>query len=64
MNNNNDLLATIASLETKIDLLEAELSYLDKILRRCGFAEGISTLKCTVEELLSEEVSSPEIKDL
>ena len=44
----------IAALETKIDMLETELSYLNKILIDCGFPEGISTLKETVEEMLEE----------
>ena len=44
----------IASLESKVDLLESEITHLDEILRKCGFARGISTLKATVEELLLE----------
>lgn len=52
------LLKTIASLESKVDMLEAELSYLNLILTHCGFPEGINTLKSTVEELLSENPQS------
>jgi len=52
---NNKTNATIASLESHIDMLETELSYLNKILIQCGFPEGITTLKKSVEELLSEE---------
>lgn len=44
----------IASLESKVDYLEAELSYLNKILVECGFPQGIQSLKSTVEEVLSE----------
>ena len=55
----NKLLGTIASLESKVDMLESELSYLNEILIRCGFPEGISTLKATVEELLEEETAEP-----
>jgi hypothetical protein len=51
------LQSMVASLETKVDLLEAELTYLHQILIQCGFPEGIATLKMTVEELLSEEAS-------
>ncbi len=54
----NKLQGTIASLESKVDMLESELSYLNEILIRCGFPEGISTLKATVEELLEEEAES------
>lgn len=50
-----DLRSRIAYLESKIDMLEAELSYLNDMLVRCGFPEGIITLKATVEELLSED---------
>ncbi len=46
--------ATIAKLESKVDLLEAELIYLNKILVQAGFPEGIQTLKETVNELLEE----------
>jgi hypothetical protein len=45
----------IAALESKIDMLETELSYLDKILIECGFPEGIKTLKETVHEMLQEQ---------
>ncbi len=50
-----DLNSKIASLETKVDYLESELTYIDQLLLKCGFPEGITTLKWTVEELLSEE---------
>ena len=44
----------IAVLESQVDMLETELSYIDTILLQCGFPEGIKTLKKTVEELLTE----------
>ncbi|MCH9811354.1 hypothetical protein K0U07_01160 [bacterium] len=47
----------LARLESKIDILEAEFAYLDAILRKTGFPEGISTLKETVEEILEESAS-------
>lgn len=56
-NTQNQLLSKIASLESKNDLLEAELMYLNEMLVRCGFPEGIKTLKETVEELLAEDPS-------
>lgn len=55
---NNELLGKIAGLETKIDMLESELSYMNAILIKCGFPEGIVTLKETVEDLLAEEAES------
>lgn len=51
-NNNN---YQVAVLESRIDHLETELSYLNKILVECGFPEGIVTLKETVAEMLSEK---------
>ncbi|MBI3236777.1 MAG: hypothetical protein HYZ48_03625 [Chlamydiales bacterium] len=56
-NNQKQMLSQIAALETKNDLLEAELMYLNEMLARCGFPEGIKTLKETVEELLAEDPS-------
>jgi hypothetical protein len=55
MQNSKELLANVASLESKVDMLEAELSYINQLLYSCGFPEGIVTLKATVEELLAEE---------
>lgn len=52
---NNKINSTIAVLESKIDMLETELTYLNKILIECGFPEGIATLKETVHELLGEQ---------
>ena len=54
MNNTTELNSKIAGLESQVDLLESELSYIDQLLLKCGFPEGIKTLKTTVEELLSE----------
>jgi len=46
---------TIAILESRIDHLETELSYLNKMLIKCGFSEGIATLKMTIDEMLMEQ---------
>ncbi|HUD00959.1 MAG TPA: hypothetical protein VMR37_01405 [Rhabdochlamydiaceae bacterium] len=54
MNNTTELNSKVAGLESRVDLLESELSYIDQLLLKCGFPEGIKTLKRTVEELLSE----------
>lgn len=56
---NKGLNSRVAFLESKIDMLETELKYLDKILIQCGFPEGIVTLKSTVEDLLEEEGMTP-----
>ena len=48
----------IAGLESQVDLLESELIDLNDLLVRCGFSEGIKTLKETAHELLeNQEVS-------
>ena len=54
-NNVNQLQARVASLESRNDMLETELMYLNEMLVRCGFSEGVKTLKETVVELLAEE---------
>ncbi len=56
-NNMLQLRARVASLESKIDMLEAELTYLNDMLVRCGFPEGVKTLKETVVELLAEDAT-------
>lgn len=43
-----------AVLESRIDHLETELSYLNQLLVDCGFPEGIKTLKMTAEELIED----------
>ena len=50
MNNNH-----IAHLESRVDHLETELSYINKILIQCGFTEGLEDLKKSALELLSEK---------
>jgi uncharacterized coiled-coil protein SlyX len=55
MDNTSQLKARIAALESQVDLQEAELMHLHEMLIRCGFSEGIKTLKATVEEYLAEE---------
>lgn len=42
----------IASLESLVDYLKTELSYLNQMLVDCGFVEGITTLKMAAEEML------------
>lgn len=54
MDNNQELKGKIAVLESKVDMLESELTYLNELLIKCGFPQGIYTLKATVEEILSE----------
>lgn len=58
-NNDNQLRARVAALESQVDLLEAELMHLNEMLVRCGFCDGIKTLKDTVEEYLADEHPIP-----
>lgn len=45
---------SIAILESRVDYLETELTYLNDLLVKVGFSEGISTLKETALELLRD----------
>jgi len=58
--NNEELRTRVATLESQVDLLEAELTYLNGLLVEVGFPEGIETLKATAEELLAEGVIVPQ----
>lgn len=51
---NRQLRARVAALESKVDLLETEFMYLNRILVDCGFPGGIAMLKSTVEEVLED----------
>ncbi len=55
------LLSKIAYLESKLDMLETEFDYVNKILRKCGFPEGIKTLKESALEILSEQTEKKSI---
>lgn len=45
----------IAILESRVDHLETEISYLNRLLMECGFEKGIETLKWSAEEMLRED---------
>lgn len=47
-----DLNNKVAVLESLVDYLKTEISYLNQILIECGFTDGIATLKSAAEELL------------
>lgn len=44
----------IAQLESQIDHLETEYSYLNQLLVQVGFENGIQSLKDAAEEILQE----------
>lgn len=55
---NINLLKKIAKLESKLDLLETEFDYLNNLLKKCGFSNGITTLKETAKELITDKIST------
>lgn len=42
----------IATLESLVDHLKTEITHLNEMLVDCGFAEGITTLKQAIEEMI------------
>ena len=48
------LLKRISELESINDQLVSELRYLDQLLKKVGFAEGLKTLKFAANELIEE----------
>lgn len=50
-----DLMKKISELESLNDQLQAEIRYLDQLLRKVGFEEGLKGLKEAAEELISHE---------
>ena len=48
------LLKRISELESINDQLAAEIRYLDQLLKKVGFAEGLKTLKFAANELIEE----------
>ncbi|MFS8564107.1 MAG: hypothetical protein LVR00_07275 [Rhabdochlamydiaceae bacterium] len=49
------LIKKVAELETINDQLQAELRYLDQLLREAGFENGLITLKNAARELIEED---------
>lgn len=61
MNNKIDLRKKVASLESKLDMLETELTYLNALLIDTGFPNGIETLKETALEILAEQLEDKHV---
>ncbi len=51
----SELQKRIAELESINDQLQAEIRFLDELLRQVGFDEGLKTLKSAAKELLDQE---------
>lgn len=47
-----DLNQKIATLESLVDHLKTEITYLNQLLIECGFTEGITTLKMAAEDMI------------
>lgn len=57
--NMQEMRSKLANLESKCDILETELEYLNRLLMRCGFTDGLRSFKITVEALLREDAEDP-----
>lgn len=47
-----DLMKKIARLESLNDLLSAEVSHIDLLMKMVGFTGGLETVKATAEEMI------------
>ncbi len=56
--NQEKLLKKVSELESINDQLQAEIRYLDKLLKEVGFEEGLKTLKYAAHELIEQEKQS------
>ena len=50
-----EMLKKISELESINDQLQTEIRYLDKLLKKIGFANGLKTLKFAAKELLDQD---------
>jgi hypothetical protein len=56
--NKEEMLKKISELESLNDQLQAEIRYLDILLKKIGFEEGLITLKFAAQELLEQDKNS------
>jgi hypothetical protein len=49
------MLKKLSELESINDQLQAEIRYLDQLLREVGFEEGLKTLKFAAQELIEQD---------
>jgi len=54
-----ELRATIAKLESKVDILESEVHQLNEMLIQFGFTKGIESLKRSIKEILRADEDYP-----
>ncbi len=53
--NKKELERELASLESQLDYMQTEFSYVNSLLIRLGFEEGMVSMKLAAEELVSAE---------
>ncbi len=58
--NNTQMLKKISELESINDQLQAEIRYLDRLLKEIGFQEGLKTLKFAAKELIERDKIYPD----
>lgn len=59
-----DLLKKIAVLESLNDQLAMELKYVDQLLKKVGFDEGLESVKTASEEIIDIEDIELEFKEI
>ena len=50
-----ELYADKARLESRLDMIESEITGLNALLRQCGFPKGIAELRSALLSILTEE---------
>ena len=58
--NENQLIKRISELESINDQLISEIRFLDSLLRKIGFDEGLKTLKFAAQEILEQDKMNPD----
>ena len=58
--NKKDLEKRIAYLEFENDQLQAEINYIDNLLKTIGFPDGLCSLKRVAEEIITEGITQGE----
>ncbi|MGE5196726.1 MAG: hypothetical protein ACM3JI_05295 [Anaerolineae bacterium] len=53
--NKKELLKKLSELESINDQLQAEIRYLDELLKQIGFENGLVTLKFAAQELIEQD---------
>lgn len=60
----SDLINKLARLEFQNDYLCAELGYVDNLLKKIGFPNGLESVKWAASEILEEEIGQQKNCDI